>query len=171
MKIKFLITEYWSVLPVTVNKIWFDFTLSRQMPQDRPFEVMTCPSCWSSLMIRQWPEVSDFVAHFCTLLYKEKHWHANYMCFAWQAQLCHNMQKSVTQIIYPGKLPTDHSQSVSPSLEDCWSALKIQCNNVKIYPEICFFRARCFILWLWQLLSDTHHYTNVNIYCNKYQLS
>ena len=65
MKIKFLITEYWSVLPVTVNKIWLDFTLSRQMPQDRPFEVMTCPSRWSSLMIsRQWPEVSDFVAHF-----------------------------------------------------------------------------------------------------------
>ena len=50
---------------------------------------------------RQWPEVSDFVARFCTLRESETHGHARIARVS-----SRNVQKSVTQIIYLG--PAGH---------------------------------------------------------------
>ena len=63
--------------------------------------------------IRQWLEESDFVARFCTLREYKKHRHAriaretNHTRNACDSCISVNVQKSVTQIIYPWKLPTE----------------------------------------------------------------
>ena len=53
--------------------------------------------------IRQWPEVSDFVARFCTLRESE-----NTRTCENRTLFSRNVQKSVTQIIYLGPLPRVH---------------------------------------------------------------
>ena len=59
--------------------------------------------------VRQWPEVSDFVARFCTLRESEN----TRTC----ENCTQNVQKSVTRIIYLGPLPTARcyaAESYSP---------------------------------------------------------
>ena len=57
-----------------------------------------CLSQLFSVPFRQWPEVSDFLARFCTKRVQFSH----VSVFSDSR----NMQKSVTQIIYLGPLPT-----------------------------------------------------------------
>ena len=62
------------------------------------------------LIIRQWPEVSDVVAHFCTLRESKKHGHARIAARETVRVFSdsRNVQKSVTTlIIYLGPLPTE----------------------------------------------------------------
>ena len=73
------------------------------------------------LASRQWPEVSDSVARFCTLQESENtrtcEKNTRHTCIS---HMCHdvrvfsdsrNLQKSVTQIIYLGPLPTGQARS------------------------------------------------------------
>ena len=57
---------------------------------------------------RQWPEVSDIVARFCTLRESE-----NTRTCENRTLFSRNVQKSVTQIIYLGPLPNGKVGRVS----------------------------------------------------------
>ena len=73
-------------------------------------------------VIRQWPELSDFVARFCTLRESKNLWPCEnrvlFSHFRRFFDLC-NVQKSVTQIIYLLPLPKETAISFDKMFHKC----------------------------------------------------
>ena len=97
------------LLPVSLLLLlWLDFFLALAASA---WDLLLCTCHWtlSTLQARHWPKVSDFVARFCTLCeLKNLRPCENCTRFSHGSRFfdLRNVQKSVTQIIYLGPLPT-----------------------------------------------------------------